>query len=255
MKKTLMSEMSWYEFRDAMAMNDLIIIPTGSIEAHGPHNPLGTDLILARELARRIGERAQVPVAPAVPIGCCHTLTQFPGTVSLDPMLLRRLLVEICESYIPHGAKRFLFINGHGGNAAPIKMACSDLHQAHENILAVQSEWWTTVPQISEYPCNDHGGKYETSAVLSVDESLCDMSRAKTVPRKPLTDQLTFDYKFHFRGATLPLSGGIPLRELTPYANFGAPAEEASKELGDKVTQIYVDYGVALVEEMKRVYL
>ena len=54
MHKTLISEMSWYEFRDAMAFNDLIIIPVGSNEEHGPHNPLGTDTILARELARRI---------------------------------------------------------------------------------------------------------------------------------------------------------------------------------------------------------
>lgn len=255
MKKILISEMSWYEFRDAMAMNDLIIIPVGSTEAHGPHNPLGTDLILARDLARRIGEKAQVPVAPAVPIGCCRNLTDFPGTVSMDPMLLRRLLVEICESYIAHGAKRFLFVNGHGGNSSAIKMACCDLHHAHENIIAVQSEWWTLVPQISEYPCNDHGGKYETSAVLSVDETLCDMSRARTVPRTPLTEEMTFDYKFHFRGAMLNPYGGFHLRTLNPYGNFGAPAEEASKELGEKITQIYVDYCAALVDELKRVYL
>lgn len=61
MHKTLISEMSWYEFRDAMAFNDLIIIPVGSNEEHGPHNPLGTDTILARELARRIESELEYP--------------------------------------------------------------------------------------------------------------------------------------------------------------------------------------------------
>jgi len=254
MKKTLISEMSWYEFRDAMAMNDLIIIPVGSTEAHGPHNPLGTDMILARELARRIGEKAEVPVAPVLPIGYARTLTAFPGTMSIDPMLLRQVLVEICESYIAHGAKRFFFVNGHGGNTNAIRMVCSDLHDAHENVIATQTEWWRIVPQISEYPCNDHGGKYETSAILSIDETLCDMSKAHTEVRKPLTDKLTFDYGFHFENTNLA-SCGIPTDKLTAYGNFGAPAEEASAEIGQKVLDIYVDYCVDLIRELKSVYL
>lgn len=61
MHKTLISEMSWYEFRDAMAFNDLIIIPVGSNEEHGPHNPLGTDTILARELAAASASRPACP--------------------------------------------------------------------------------------------------------------------------------------------------------------------------------------------------
>ena len=254
MKKTLISEMSWYEFRDAMAMNDLVIIPVGSVEEHGPHNPLGTDMILARELARRIGEKAGVPVAPLVPIGNARNLAAFPGTVNVDPLLLRQVLREICESYIPHGAKRFFFVNGHGGNAHAIRMVCSDLHEAHENVIAVQTEWWRVVPQISEYPCNDHGGKYETSAVLSIDETLCDMSRAHTQERKAFTENFKMDYGFRFQGAALPMCG-VTLDKLSAYGNYGAPAEEASAELGRAVLDVYVDYCVELCRELKRVYL
>lgn len=254
MKKTLMMEMSWYEFRDAMAMNDLIIIPVGAIEAHGPQAPLGTDTIIAAELARRIGEKAGVPVAPNVPFGVSRNVGAFPGTLNMEPNLMRRVLFNIMESYYAHGAKRFLFINGHGGNSASIHMACCDMHQAHENVIAVQSEWWKTVPQISEYACNDHGGKFETSVVMAIDETLCDLRRAKSVPRKPIAPGFVDNYGYTFLGATVN-SGALPLSAVSPYGNFGAPSEEADPEIGRKVMDVYVEYGAKLVKELKRVYL
>ena len=255
MSKSQMMEMSWYEFRDAMAMNDLVIIPVGAIEAHGVHGPLGTDRIIANELAKKIGEEAGVPVAPTIPFGVSRNIGAFPGTLEMDPNLLRRLLVNIMESYYRHGAKRFLVINGHGGNSNSIYMACCDMHTAHENVIAVQSEWWKTVPQISKYPCNDHAGKYETSVVLAIDETLCNMELARTVQRKNLTDEITFDYAGHFKGARMTNAGGMPLSALSCYGNFGAPAEEADAKIGEEIIRIYVEYGVKLVKELKRVYL
>ena len=249
--KTQMTELSWYEFRDAMAMNDLVILPVGAMAAHGLHAPLGTDKILAEELARRIGAGAGVPVAPAVPFGVSRSTGDFPGTLTMDPDLLRRFLTAICESYYAHGAKRFLIINGHAGNSAAVHMTCCDLHKAHENVLAVQSEWWNTVPQLSQYPCDDRGGQYETSLLLAVDETLCDMTRARTAARKGLTPELTD----RFKGARVNNAGGMPLSALSPYGNFGSPCEKADKATGKAMLDLYVDYCVRLVRELKRVYL
>ena len=254
MHKTPISEMSWYEFRDAMAFNDLIIIPVGSNEEHGPHNPLGTDTILARELARRIGEQAGVPVAPEIPIGSTHNLAAFPGTVNVDPMLLRKVVFEIAESYVLHGARRFLFVNGHGGNSNSLDFVCDDLHAKYNDVIAMHSEWWKVLPFISQYKCDDHGGKHETSFVLDVDPDLCHMERAKTVPRASLTERLTYTDKFRFDGVNIPTCG-VTLDKLTPMGNYGARAEEATAELGAEMSRIYVDYCVELVKELKRVYL
>lgn len=254
MKKTLISEMSWSEFREAMTFNDLIIVPVGSNEEHGPHNPLGTDTILARELARRIGEKAGVPVAPEIPIGSTHNLAAFPGTINVDPMLLRKVVFEICESYIQFGAKRFFFVNGHGGNTNALNFVCADLHAKYNDVFAVHNEWWTLLPHISEYKCDDHGGKHETSFVLDVDPTLCSMERAKTVARDKLSEKLTYDHGFCFDGVSIP-SCGVPLDRLTAYGNYGAPAEEASAELGAIMSEIYVDYCVELCHELKRIYL
>lgn len=254
MKKTLISEMSWSEFREAMTFNDLIIIPVGSIEEHGPHNPLGTDTILARELARRIGEKAGVPVAPEIPVGYTQSLSAFPGTISIDPMLLRKVVFEICESYIQFGAKRFFFVNGHGGNTNTLSFVCADLHAKYNDVFAVHNEWWTLLPHISEFPCDDHGGKYETSLVLDVDTDLCSMERAKTVPMAKLSEKLTYHHGLAFDGVGIP-NCGVSIDRLSPYGNFGAPAEEATAELGAAVRDAYVDYCVELCHELKRIYL
>lgn len=127
-----------------------------------------------------------------MPIGNASSLMGFPGTVSIDVELLRDVLNEVCEGFIKHGAKRFLFINGHGGNTSTIKMVSYDLFEKHK-VFSTQTEWWLILKQISEFPCNDHGGKYETSMMMVVDKKLVDMDKAKTVPRNNLRDKIVFD--------------------------------------------------------------
>ena len=84
MKKVFIEDMSWIEFREAMTANDLVIIPVGSIEEHGHHNPLGTDYFIAKQAAYDIGNFVDAPVAPLLPIGNASNLMGFPGTVSID---------------------------------------------------------------------------------------------------------------------------------------------------------------------------
>lgn len=252
MKKVMISEMSWVEFRDVMASNDLVIVPVGSIEEHGPHNPLGTDMLIAYEAAKAIGAKANAPVAPVMPIGNARNLMGFMGTATLDPELLREVMVQVCEAYIRHGAQKFLFINGHGGNTATLKMVGADLYAKH-GVISTQTEWWLTLPQISEFPCNDHGGHYETSMMMACDEGLVDMTKASTVPRKDLTSELTFKEGLQYKGVKLPIN--IPLDRLTPLGNYGAEAEKANLELGKKMFEIYVNYCAELAEELKKVVL
>jgi creatinine amidohydrolase len=248
----MISEMSWTDFHAAMASNDLVIVPVGSIEQHGPHNPLGTDTLIALETARAIGRKANAPVAPVMPIGNARNLMGFPGTATLDPELLRQVMVQLCEAYIRHGAKRFLFINGHGGNTATLKNVAADLYARH-GAISTQTEWWLTLPKISEFPCNDHGGRYETSMVLAIDEKLVDMKKAKTAPRKDLSPELRFTEGLQFRGVKLPIT--ITLDRLTPLGNYGAEAEKADAATGRKMFDIYVDYCAGLAEELRKISL
>jgi len=250
MKKILIEEMSWVEFRSAMTDNDLIIFPVGSIEEHGSHNPLGTDYLIAKKAAYDIGMKVDAPVAPVMPIGNAINLMGFPGTVTLDPELLRNVLLQVCEGFIKQGAKRFLFVNGHGGNRSTIKIVSNDLYEKYK-VFSTQTEWWIILRQMSEFPCNDHGGKHETSMVMVLDDSLVDMGKANTVKRKNLTEKLIYEGGLTLNGVNLPTD--FSLDKVTSVGNYGARAEEASKELGKKMYETYINYCCELAEEIRKI--
>jgi len=93
-----------------------VLLPLGAIEQHGPHLPLLVDWLGAEELARGVAphlERAghRVVVAPAVPYGASPLAVTWPGTVSLAPGTLRRVIVEIVRSLARHGFRRFVLTN------------------------------------------------------------------------------------------------------------------------------------------------
>jgi creatinine amidohydrolase/Fe(II)-dependent formamide hydrolase-like protein len=94
----------------------LVILPLGAVEQHGPHLPLLVDWLGAEELARRVTphlERAgyKVILAPAMPYGASPLAETWPGTVSLSPATLKRVIVEVIGSLARHGFRRFVLAN------------------------------------------------------------------------------------------------------------------------------------------------
>jgi creatinine amidohydrolase len=246
----ILEELSWPEARDAFAADDLVIIPVGSTEEHGPQSPLGTDFYIARALAEEIGRKAKALVAPAIPIGNAQGLLDYAGTISIDPGLLTDLLYEIGSDLADNGARRLLFINGHGGNNSPIRVAADRLYWERD-VFSVSSEWWQLMPQISPFNTHDHGGKSETSLMMLIDESIVDMTQAKTVQITQLTERIGFDYGFILEGAHIGIS--LPVSAYAANGNFGDPSEEANLKWGTDVFDFYTDYMAAFVEALRAV--
>lgn len=253
MEKVLIEQMSWTEFQEAMKDNDLIIIPVGVTEEHGRHNPLGTDTLIAEACAKLVGERAKAPVAPVMPFGYSPNVVTFPGTNSLDPMLYRKVLISYCESYIKHGAKRFLFINGHGGNTSTLGMVAGDLYDKH-NCIAFYTQWWDTLPQINkEWDCDDHGGYFETSMMMAVNEEIIDMEKAQAAPVNSMTQEITYTHGWRYKGASITMP--VDLYKMQKIGNVGHEPFAANKELGEKMVETYVDYNVGLANEIRKIEL
>src|SRR5687767_8440986 len=95
---------------------DLLVVPLGATEQHGPHLPLGTDTIIASALASDL----DAVVAPALPYGSSGEHAGFPGTLSIGRAALEHVLLELGRS-APFA--RVLFVSAHGGNAEPLAAA------------------------------------------------------------------------------------------------------------------------------------
>ncbi|MEX2425608.1 MAG: creatininase family protein [Thermomicrobiaceae bacterium] len=121
----LISELSWPELRDLKQSVDLVLLPVGSNEQHGPNLSLDMDIEASAEFCRRASATMQptVAVAPPMPWGVSFHHMNFPGTITLSSETFIQVLVEVMASLYHHGFERFLIVNGHGGNIPSMNVA------------------------------------------------------------------------------------------------------------------------------------
>lgn len=113
-----LARMTWEEVRDLPPVRAVAILPVGAIEAHGPHLPLGTDGIIAggmaREGARRLEEAGHpVVLLPEFSFTAAPFAAAFPGTLSLDPQAVTRMVVETGRAAGAQGFAVFGIANAH----------------------------------------------------------------------------------------------------------------------------------------------
>ncbi|MGL4241384.1 MAG: creatininase family protein [Beijerinckiaceae bacterium] len=127
-----------------------ILIPVGATEQHGPDALIGTDHLCAEAIARRCGEEHAIIVAPTLAYGMSQFHLGFPGTVSLRPSTLAAMVQDIIASLAATGFTRLYFLNGHGGNLAPVRCGIQEYYSARsyaggEGLADVQCRlrsWW-----------------------------------------------------------------------------------------------------------------
>src|SRR5437868_7212881 len=97
------------------------ILPIGILEKHGPHAPIGSDLIHVREWAARATKREYAVVFPDYFYGQINEARHQPGTFALPPVLVLQLLEATCDEIARNGFNKIVIINGHGGNPELIR--------------------------------------------------------------------------------------------------------------------------------------
>ncbi len=237
----------------AFRQTDLAIVPTGSVESHGPHLGTGADYMVAEEIARRTAERANAILLPVLPYGYSSNHVDFPGTISLRPESFRAVVDDICASLHAYGIRRFLFINGHSGNMALLQEVCDRLRTL-ESIGCI-ANWWQLVGDLSpDFTPTGHGDYMEASAMLAIEPAAVRMEEAVPFTPKALTEQLrvvSWD-RLSFKGAVLQT--WVSTKQASDTGSTGR-LEGTSAERGEAAIEAAATYLAELAAELLKVDL
>ena len=125
-------ELNWMHVEEYLKRDDRVVLPVGSTEQHG-YLSLETDNILAERVSTEAAEPLGVLVLPVLPYGLTPSFQAYPGSPTLRLSTYLDLLRDLLDSLYGQGFRRFLLVNGHGGNA-PVEELAGDGVSVHH--------WW-----------------------------------------------------------------------------------------------------------------
>lgn len=245
-----LAKMSTAQAAEAFQKDPIVIIPVGSTEQHGTQGALGTDFMVPSYLADHVSDVDNVIVLPAVPYGVCPYHLSFAGSINIGYEGLYAVLHGIADSLMQHGARRFLVLNGHGGNNPAIdKMA---LEVYHKGGVCASIDWWSLVAQLDHKFDGGHGDCLETAAMLAVDPSAVHMDLCHPVEAQAPSAHTRPAYiqAVEFQGGVVRLPRDT--KEVAPNGWYGpVPPTEATRELGQEAMDLCVRYIRDFIEEFR----
>jgi creatinine amidohydrolase len=174
-------ELTAEEFRQAIGKSQgTCLLPFGILEKHGPHLPLGTDLLNVRYVAEHAVQQEYAVIFPDYYFGQIAEARHEPGTVAYNADMQLKLLQATTDEMGRNGCKKVLIVNGHGGNENLLPyFAQTQLDAPHDYVVYVQWGHEATKKVGSEKNGPDwHAGESETSNMLVTHPNLTHMDRA-----------------------------------------------------------------------------
>ncbi len=160
----------------------MLLQPLGAVEAHGPHLPMNTDLLIVEHAVSRIvaerGDELDLWALPALAYTKSNEHAWAPGTVWLSATTMLAVLDDIGRSLATTAAKTIVFVNGHGGNTALLQVVLRDLRVRY-GLRTFLAQPFVMSGEGNEHGMGIHGGHDETSMVLALRPDLVDMSKAR----------------------------------------------------------------------------
>jgi creatinine amidohydrolase len=176
-------ELTASDFRDAISQSKgVCILPFGILEKHGPHLPLGTDLLNVRYASLHAVEQEFAVVFPEYYFGQIFEAKHEPGTVAYSRDLQLKLLQETTDEMARNGCKKILIVNGHGGNEYLIPFfAQSLLEKPHDYVVyaIIGERSRRGGPEKKSTGIDYHAGENETANTMVSQPELVHIDRAK----------------------------------------------------------------------------
>ncbi len=162
------------------------LIPLGILEKHGPHLPLGTDLLDAREVALRAARKEYTIVFPPYYFGQIFEARHQPGTIAYSQKLMWDILQETCDELARNGIKKIILVNGHGGNNNFLSYFCQSQLASRKDYAVFlfqpgrDPEAEAQIKKLRKSTFEMHAGEMETSTMLANRPELVRPDQAKS---------------------------------------------------------------------------
>ena len=175
--------LTWEEMNVAIAAQKVVILPTGSIEQHGPHLPLDVNTFLVESVCLEVGRRAadRVLVLPAIPYGMNLHHIDFPGTIHVEPEAFIAFCLSITKSLAYHGFQKILIVNGHGSNSPLVDVVARKTVLATNSLCAAVNYYSLGIDafnRVKQSPVMAHADEFETSLYLHLAPERVRMEKA-----------------------------------------------------------------------------
>ncbi|HEX7405417.1 MAG TPA: creatininase family protein [Candidatus Nanopelagicaceae bacterium] len=215
------------------------VITAGSIEQHGSHLPLGTDLFAALSIAERVAFRLDTVVVTLGSVGIAHYHGGWGGSLTLSPDTMIAVFVDICAGLRFAGAERIVVVNWHEGNSATLRLAADKAQRLHDLQIVIAETHIITNSLHPEEMEFTHAGAMETSAVLAYDASLVHMEKASAPSDRASGDDAHALFR---RRDVYPIL--LDFHDIAPTGWYGHPeraevgrSEEIAEEVADHVVR------------------
>ena len=218
---------------------ELAIIPVGSLEQHGPHLPVMTDIAIVTELARRVAEKTGGYLLPTLPISTCREQMGKKGSVWMEPTTFYQMMYDVIMSLKVQGFKRVAILQCHGGIFIMTPLVRDLNARFNPELMVVNIDgcmFFNRLYQEGVYETNTelHAGEGETSMMLSIAPETVHMDKA--VDEVPDVPRNYLSYGNIFRASKSGVWG---------------EAKCASAEKGE---QAFARSAVLAVEEMEKAF-
>ena len=178
------------DFKHVDPHTTIALLPTAAIEQHGPHLPVGTDMIIGcgmlDELRQACPDDLDLRILPIQAVGKSNEHVWAPGTLTLSASTALAAWTEIGLSVARAGLRKLVIVNSHGGNLDLVSILAREL-RVRAGMLALKCQWGSFGVPDGIYSARErefgiHGGDFETSMMLHFRPDLVDMSKAQDFP-------------------------------------------------------------------------
>ncbi len=247
-------EFTWPEIRGVVAEQRVAVLPVGTVEQHGPHLPLVTDVLTASEMSRLAVEKIprEAVLLPPVYYAFNEHHLDFPGTIAVRGETFLNYVTDIGSSLAHHGFRKILLVNGHGSNVPFLDIAARNITN-HSEAICAMVPWWNLVERElfaelreSDWPGGmAHGCELETSVLLYLRGDLVRMDHAQ--PDFPVQRSEFFFWDLE---RPSPVFFQEHFSRYSMTGTLGDPTK-ATAEKGRRFVESVVDRLVRLIQDLR----